>query len=129
MRGISLILCISIGLSGCVFFYPKVTRYDDKACPVIHKKLVLNKKVISDGRAISDIAELIRACDAGGGNEDCLVLLLLPLATAAGTFIVSGSIVVAGNVVYWMEKKIGCALNGEKLNTRIGKELLLNPVP
>ncbi len=42
-------------------------------------------------------------------NQDaCAALLVAGGAVAATSFIISGSIVMAGNVVYWMERKANC---------------------
>ena len=38
-------------------------------------------------------------------NEECIVALLVPSVASA---VVSGSIVIVGNVVYWLEKQGKC---------------------
>lgn len=42
---------------------------------------------------------------SGCANEACLALLVGMGAVAAATAVVSGSIAVAGNVVYWWEER------------------------
>ena len=44
----------------------------------------------------------------GCSNEGCLVLLAAAGATAAASAVVSGSITIVGNVVYWLEKQRRC---------------------
>ncbi|MBI3358855.1 MAG: hypothetical protein HY037_04620 [Nitrospirae bacterium] len=128
MRAVYLILCVAIGFSGCTLFYPKKIVHNNlapnnKACEIIHKELVLDKVTfgkVSDWLQFSSLS--------GCNGEDCVALLILPAiaaASTAGTFVVSGSIVVTGNVVYWLEKKVGCAHNGENHIEQMGKE----PVP
>lgn len=41
-------------------------------------------------------------------NEGCLVALVAFGAVSAATAVVSGSIVVVGNVAYWFEKRSNC---------------------
>ncbi len=41
-------------------------------------------------------------------NEGCLVLLAAAGATAAASTVISGSITIVGNVVYWLEERGNC---------------------
>ena len=43
-------------------------------------------------------------------NRDCAYVLVAIGAVAAATAVVSGSIVLVGNVVYWLERQGKCAL-------------------
>lgn len=45
---------------------------------------------------------------AGCSNEGCATLILAAAATVTATAIISGSIVVIGNTVYWFEKQGRC---------------------
>jgi hypothetical protein len=45
-------------------------------------------------------------------GEACLALLAPILVVSAGSFIISGSIVVAGNTVHWLEVKTRCPKEG-----------------
>jgi len=118
MRSVPLILCIAIGLSGCIFFYPrKIVQndlaHDDKACEIIHRKLVLDK--ITIGKASDWFST------GGCYTEDCLAVLLIPVVTAASTFLVSGSIVITGNVAYWLERKGECPHEGSEPAASVGR--------
>jgi hypothetical protein len=44
----------------------------------------------------------------GCRNEGCVELLVLAGVVSAATFVVSGSIAVVGDVVYWLEAKSQC---------------------
>jgi hypothetical protein len=45
---------------------------------------------------------------AGCSNEGCATLIVAAAATVTATAIISGSIVVIGNTVYWFEKRGRC---------------------
>lgn len=44
----------------------------------------------------------------GCRGEECIGLLVVMGAVSAATAVVSGSVVVAGNIVYWLEKQGRC---------------------
>lgn len=77
-------------LSGCVF-YPKTNVDYDSDCAAKTRRLVLE-------------AEPIEHCPTSDAS-DCIASLLF---VSAGSAIVSGSIIVVGNTVYWLEKKAQC---------------------
>ena len=45
---------------------------------------------------------------AGCSNEGCVALLAAAGVVSATSAVVSGSVVLTGNVVYWLEKKGAC---------------------
>ena len=80
-------------MSGCVFV-PVTREVYDPGCQITARHMALQSvQVASFG-----------SCQ---GN-DCAALLVFVGATAAASAVVSGSIVVAGNVVYWFEKQGLC---------------------
>ena len=83
---------IALILSACAY-YPKQIEAYDSDCNVNYKKLVLGKDK-SNMRAGN--------CE----NETCIATLLTTPLQA----LVAGSIVVVGNVIYWLEKKGTCLL-------------------
>ena len=86
------IIGISLILSACAY-YPKQIEVYDSGCNVKYKKLVLGKDK-SNMR--------IESCE----NEACIgALLTIPVQA-----LVAGSIVVAGNEIYWLEKEGTCLL-------------------
>lgn len=80
--------------SGCGFFYPKKVESYDTECQIVTKHLELQSVGIN-GVGIS--------CQ----NEGCLIALI-PAATSA---IISGSIVLIGNVIYWLEEQGRCLIS------------------
>ena len=85
---------LPLAISACVFV-PQETRYHDTDCNIEARRLEL-KPVILDNLD----------CGNGEGSEYCIVALL---AVGAGSAVVSGTIVVVGNTVYWLDEKSRCA--------------------
>ncbi|MDH4190049.1 MAG: hypothetical protein OEW21_07590 [Betaproteobacteria bacterium] len=92
----AVVVLLSFALSACVV-YPKKVEYYDSDCRIDARRLELETGVL-----ISDV------CSGGGGSEVEGACLAALLAVGAGSAIVSGSIVVVGNTVYWLEKKGRC---------------------
>jgi hypothetical protein len=80
-------------LQACVYV-PRTTAFYDADCRVSARRMDLEPLQLAS----------IQQC----GNEGCVVLLVAAGATAAASAIVSGSIVIVGNVVYWFEKQGRC---------------------
>ena len=87
------ILLCAFGLSGCVF-YPHRIPYYDKKCEVTSHKYVLDAVVITD---MGDCS--------GEQAKACLIVLA---AVGGASAVVSGSIVVVGNTIYWLERQGDC---------------------
>lgn len=85
-------LALAALLAGCA--YPRVVDYYDEDCQMMSRKMVL------------DTAEM-GALD-NCRNEQCLMQLVVGAAVAATSTVVSGSIVLVGNVVYWQERQRKC---------------------
>jgi len=79
-------------VQGCVF-YPHTTHVYDEQCKVRARHMTLK------GEPLLQITSCSNNCEA--------VLVVLGAVSAASA-VVSGSIVVAGNVVYWFEKQGHC---------------------
>jgi len=87
------LVLVSLGaLVGCA--YPKTVRAYDEECQIVAREMVLD---VTDPNAS-------RTCESNG----CVGQLVLEAAVLAASTVVSGSIVVAGNVVYWLERKRNC---------------------
>lgn len=82
-----------LGLTACVYTPRTVTVYD-RDCRIQTRQMVLDEQQVG----------AIGHCR----NEGCLAALVAFGAVSAVTAVVSGSIVVVGNVVYWFEKRSGC---------------------
>ncbi|WP_207062158.1 hypothetical protein [Motiliproteus sp. SC1-56] len=91
MRSQSVTTLIALLLvSGCVY-YPRQIQAYDPACQIVARKLVLEG---------SSAGYINFSCT----NEACL----LPLIPAAASAVISGSIVLVGNVIYWLERQGRC---------------------
>ncbi len=83
---------IAFLLTGCAY-YPKQIEYYDAECNITYKKLILKN---------SEFGMRQGSCQ----NEACIATLLsIPVQA-----LVAGSIVVAGNTVFWLEKEGKCIL-------------------
>ncbi len=79
-------------LAACA--YPRSVSVYDAECQVERRKLVL------------EVAEYNRV--RGCVNEGCVAQLVFEGAVLATSTVISGSIVLVGNIVYWLEQRRGC---------------------
>lgn len=88
-------LCILLPLllQACVLV-PRTTEVYDADCQVMSRQM--------------NLAPVQIASIQGCSNSGCAVLLAAAGATAAASAVVSGSIVIVGNAVYWLEKQGRC---------------------
>lgn len=93
MRLAALLACVFV--HGCIFVPRTTTAYDEE-CKIETKRMTLRP-------------EQVGALGSCGGRE-CVAALAAFGVIAAASAVVSGSIVVVGNVVYWIEKQGKCAL-------------------
>ncbi|HIV73382.1 MAG TPA: hypothetical protein H9903_20785 [Candidatus Aquabacterium excrementipullorum] len=80
-------------LPACVFV-PRTTQVYDPECRIVSQKMEMQPVQVAS----------IHACRDSG----CGVLLAAAGATAVASAVISGSIVIVGNVVYWLEKQGRC---------------------
>lgn len=90
---VGIILCAA-SLCGCVF-YPQRVAYYDEDCGVRSHKLRLEAEVIGN----------LDNCQ-GEQAKACLVVIA---AVASASAVVSGSIVIVGNTIYWLERQGACS--------------------
>ncbi len=83
----------AVFISGCIYLPQTSTTYNAE-CAIDERHMTL------EGRQVAEIA--------GCSNEGCAALLAAVGVVSAATAVVSGSVVVAGNAVYWLEKKGQC---------------------
>lgn len=88
------VLAVAGLLHGCVVVVPHTTTSYDPECQVVARHVELKPVQIA---ALAECR-----------NEDCGALLVLAGVTAAGSAVISGSIAIVGNVVYWLEKQGNC---------------------
>ncbi len=79
-------------LAGCVY-YPKVNKMQKAKCELVTKKLKIDKTTLDP--AISSPSDLFGFLIVGG-------------LIAATTIAVSGSIMIAGNTIHWIEQEGTC---------------------
>ena len=82
-------------LQGCLY-YPRQIRPVEEKCETVSKEWVL------------DHTEVNLRGFGSCSNDGCLALLVGIGAVVATTVVVSGSVVVVGNTVYWLEKRGKC---------------------
>jgi len=88
-----LVLSAAILLSACVYL-PRTALVYDHECKMMAKQLVL------EGGQVA----AIQHCE----NQGCIALIVGASVVTAATFVVSGSIVVVGNIAYWLERNARC---------------------
>jgi hypothetical protein len=95
-----LVAAFAAMLSACVVVPRTIARYDPQ-CHVVARQMTLQPVQL--------------ASIAGCSNSGCGALLAAAGATAAASLVISGTIAVAGNVVYWLEKQGNCARTGDRV--------------
>jgi hypothetical protein len=75
-------------------YVPRTTQFYDRDCRVVARHMVLEEVQVAS----------INRC----ANDGCVALIVGASAVTAVSAIVSGTIVVAGNVVYWFERRAQC---------------------
>lgn len=90
----SCFLCLlALLLQSCVFV-PATTEIYDQDCRITSKQMAL--QAVQVGAFV------------GCRGSECVAALVVMGAATAASAVISGSIVVVGNVVYWFEKKGRC---------------------
>jgi hypothetical protein len=107
-------LALAAALSACVVVPATVMRYDPE-CRIVARHMTL---------------EPVQVASIGGcSNDGCLALLAVAGATAAASTVISGSIAIVGNVVYWLEERGQCARSGPPLPPVVPHEVIILPLP
>jgi len=86
-------LLVCAALQACVYLPSTIEVYDPE-CRVVSKHMTLQEV---------QVAALV-----GCQNQSCVAMILAVGATTAASVIVSGSIVVVGNIAYWLERQATC---------------------
>ena len=84
---------ICAALQACVYLPSTIETYDPE-CQVVAKQMTLQEVQVT----------AIVGCQ----NQSCVALIIAVGATAAASAIVSGSIVIVGNIAYWLERQSTC---------------------
>ena len=88
------VLAVVVVLQGCVVV-PKTQEYYDADCQIYARRMTLS-------------AEAARIVINPCGGAECVAQLVSAGIVGAATAVVSGSIVIVGNTVYWFEKQGRC---------------------
>ncbi|EGI78122.1 hypothetical protein HGR_02333 [Hylemonella gracilis ATCC 19624] len=83
-------------IAGCVVV-PRQTTSFNEDCQIVQRHLKLGVALLTDNPPMN--------CSK---TDECTALLTLYAGLAAGTAVVSGSIVLVGNTVYWLEEQGRC---------------------
>ena len=102
MRIRLLAILVALLLQACIYV-PRTTEVYDADCQVTSKKM--------------DLQPVQIAAFGGCSDSGCVTLLVAAGATAVASAVISGSIVVVGNVVYWFEKQGRCKPAANSLAT------------
>jgi len=89
----SVALSAALSLQACVVV-PRTDIVFDDDCKILRRQMVLEVQQIG--------------YFGGCSNDGCAVLLVATGVVAATSAVVSGSIAIVGNVVYWFERQGQC---------------------
>ena len=89
----ALVVALAIALSACIVV-PRTTQVYDEACQLQVRQMTLEAQQIAAFR--------------GCANDGCLVLLAAAGVVSAASAVISGSIAIVGNIVYWAERQGRC---------------------
>jgi len=102
------IVVLLLLISGCVYFPKSESDIDDQKCQLFTRSLTLDvyDRTSEYAASVNDMHQLIQ----GNCTEaECLLIVLLtPISVPTSSFILSGSIIVAGNTIHWLEKQGKC---------------------
>lgn len=82
-----------LAMPACVFV-PRTTQVYDAQCQTVSRRMVLQEVQV--------------AAIGGCQNEGCVALVLAAGVVGAASAVVSGTIVVSGNIAYWLERRSQC---------------------
>jgi hypothetical protein len=94
LRALAAVTVCGLLASGCVVVPVTIESYDPECRVVTHHMELVTVQVA--------------AMNHCGGGQGCEAFVLVGLGVTAATAIVSGSIVVIGNVAYWAEHRAAC---------------------
>ena len=91
-----LAVLVYVAIGGCVYTPSVVTRYDEQ-CDIELKKMELTEKQLS----LLEDSHCTHAVD-------CTAVVAVQVLAAPVSAVVSGSIVLVGNTIFWMQKQGQC---------------------
>ena len=84
---------VAFALAGCVVV-PQTQQVYDPACGVATKQITLEVAVLPG----------FHSCSGDG----CVALMVTAGVVTVASAVISGSVAVIGNVLYWAERRAGC---------------------
>lgn len=100
------ILTVSL-IQGCVVV-PKTADNNTSRCQLLTKKLTLDVYQVGTFDADQVVRELDRLAQSRCDKPECLLVYAPLITVAAGSAIVSGSLVIVGNTLHWLEEQGRC---------------------
>ena len=105
---IAVIIILFFMTSSCVYVPKTVPDVADQKCQLTTRSLTLDVYNLAPEytATANDMNQLFQ--EGLTEAESLLIVLLAPIAVTTTSLIVSGSIIVAGNTVHWIEKQGKC---------------------
>jgi hypothetical protein len=100
-------LLIIFLIQSCIVLPKTVPEEEDQDCLLATKSMTIDFKT-SPEMIDEAVDEMIQALASDCHEPECLLVLAPIVAICVGSMVVSGSIVVAGNTIHWMEKQGRC---------------------
>ncbi len=97
---------IAFLIQGCIAL-PKTVPKEDQECLLLTKSLTIDYYTSPD-MIDEAVDEMLNALTSDCHEPECLLLFAPIIAITAGSFVISGSIVVAGNTIHWIEEQGRC---------------------
>ena len=106
-RAVYLFIITSLFITGCLFLPKTVPDEKDQECLLVTKSLTIDYYASSD-MIDEGVDEMLNAITSDCREPECLILFVPLITISAGSFVVSGSIVVVGNTIHWIEEQGRC---------------------
>ena len=99
-------LLILFLVQNCIVI-PKTVSEEDQDCLLVTKSMTID--YYTSPELIDEaVDEMINAISSDCNEPECLLLFAPLIAISVGSFILSGSIVVVGNTIHWIEEQGRC---------------------
>ena len=105
MRNVSLIIILLL-IQSCIAL-PKTIPRENQGCLLLTKSMTIDYYT-SPEMIDEAVEEMVHAFASDCHEPECLLVFAPIIAISAGSLVVSGSIVVAGNTIHWIEKQGKC---------------------
>ena len=102
-----LVCLLTVFLIQSCIALPKTVPEENQECLLVTKSLTIDYYT-SPEMVDEAVDEMVHALSSDCHEPECLLLFAPLVAISAGSFILSGSIVVAGNTIHWVEEQGRC---------------------